>query len=56
MIELKEIEPHSETRRFVTGFPNDKNVAQFILDEGIMYVWGGRGSWVKFNGQYKIIK
>jgi len=55
MIELIEIEPHEETKRFRTRFANDKNVAQFILKENVMYIWGGRGDWVEFNEEYKII-
>jgi len=56
VIELIEIEPHGDARRFITGFPNDRNVAQFILKDDVMYIWGGRGDWVKFDEEYKIIK
>ena len=51
---LVEIEPN--TGRFRTQFSNDKSVASFILEEGVMYIWGGRGDWVEFKEDYKIVE
>lgn len=52
-IKLIEIEPNSN--RFRTQLSNDKSVASFILKDDKMYVWGGRGEWVDFEGKYEIV-
>lgn len=55
-VKLFEVESLEDTRRFQSQLFVGRAVADFILKDSTMYVWGGRGEWVPYTKEYKIVK